>query len=345
MKDKLIKLDKIGSVLKNISLPNEVFVSPKILGKEGEVIVVEAIAEQKIYGNIELIDGRLSKIFAGDIIAGVLGQRKALEGIVGEIPKKIRPGDVLHMLNLGGVIGKAVSWNTDFIASPIPVKVIGVILHENKKVSINNFSKNEKIKLNKTSPIIAVIGTSMGTGKTTMATEIIHALTKKKYKVVAAKVTGVATQRDVLGMKDAGAKKILSFLDIGLASTINHKAQVVAGTKKIIHALTIENPDYIVIEFGDGIVGWYGVSNLLDESEISKNISFIVGCARDLTGAVGMQMVLKDKGLSIDFFSGPVANNSAGIDYIEEFLKIPTSDMRVDMHKFFYVLKKKGKLL
>ena len=39
---------------------------------EGEVIVVQALNGQKKYGELELIDGRMSKVLEGDYIAGAL---------------------------------------------------------------------------------------------------------------------------------------------------------------------------------------------------------------------------------------------------------------------------------
>jgi len=43
--------------------------------------------------------------YQGDLIAGVLGERRALHGYSGVIPERVAPGDILHLLNLGGVIG------------------------------------------------------------------------------------------------------------------------------------------------------------------------------------------------------------------------------------------------
>ena len=118
MKITKIKLDKIGSVLKDVNLSNEAEIISKIKAKEGESIAVKVLGAQKKYGELELRDGRMSKMRGGDIIAGALGARKALEGIVGVIPKTVKKGVILNILNLGGVIGQAVSWNKDFVSTP-----------------------------------------------------------------------------------------------------------------------------------------------------------------------------------------------------------------------------------
>lgn len=343
MKKITIKLDKIGSVLKDVKLPFEAFTIPSVNALEGESIVVQVLGAQKKYGELEMSDGRMSKMREGDIIAGALGERKALEGIVGVIPKKVKHGDILNILNLGGVVGTAVSWNKDFVSSPVKVKVLGSILANKKTINIHNFSLKPEMKLNSKIPIIAVMGTAMGVGKTTVATELIHTLVKQKgLKVAAAKLTGVATQRDILAMKDVGALNALTFHDVGLTSTLNNHDGVVPATKTILNTLNKDKPEIIVVELGDGIIGWYGVEKLLDDKEFIHAVSFTIVCAHDLVGAVGAKDFLEKKGILCNFFAGPVTNNTAGTDYLEQILKIPSADIRDDKSKLLKVLGVKG---
>lgn len=342
---KTIKLDKIGSVLKNVPLPSGVEVTTKIQSKEGEVIVVKALKSQKKYGEIELVDGRMSKIKKGDVIAGVLGQRKALEGIVGVVPKHLKVNDTIHILSLGAVLGIAQSWNPDFIDSPLPVQVLGAIAQGSSTLDIQSFSLKPEAILHKSAPIVLILGTSMGVGKTTLVKEVVHLLAKEKgFKVAAGKLTGVAAKRDLLAMKEAGASPVLSFLDAGLTSTIDKDKVIAHATNAILNSLNKDKPELIVIELGDGVVGWYGVSTLLQNKAFTKSVSFIIGCANDLVGATGLCEVLKKMGLKIDFFAGPVSNNTAGTDYLEQFLKIPSQDLRYSHSKLIKTLLKKGVL-
>lgn len=343
MKKKIIKIDKIGSVLKNVNLSLDVAVMSKIKPLKGEAIVVQALESQKKYGELELTSGRLSKIKEGDLIAGTLGERMALEGIVGEVPKAIGYGDTLNILNLGGVIGKAISWNKDVVSSPIKVKVLGSIVINKKTVNIHNFSLKAKTKLHITVPLIIVVGTSMAVGKTTVACELIHLLKKQKgLKVAAAKLTGVATQKDILSMQDAGAVNALTFHDVGLTSTINDHDSVVPAAKTILNLLNMEGPDIIVVELGDGILGWYGVDKLLKDQEFINSVSFTILCAHDLVGAIGAAEIIKKAGSAVNFFAGPVTNNTAGTDYLEQKLKIPAQDIRDGSFKLLKALIDKG---
>lgn len=343
MEVKEIKVDKIASVLKNIFLTATLSVTNKVIALEGMAVVVEAVKPQMKYCLIELVDGRLSKVYKGDLIATCLGERKALEGIVGIVPDKIKPGDTLNILNLGGIVGQALSWNKKIVSKPIEVKVIGSIVKRNKIININDFSLEPSIELKKSAPIIVVLGTGMNTGKTTVATELVHLLAKKKkLKVGAAKLTGVATQRDILAMEDAGAIKTLTFLDAGLASTVSNHHRIVPAAKAVINALNKRDPDIIVIELGDGVIGWYGVDKLLADSEFSQAITFSIVCANDLAGAVAISDLLKKNNLAVDLFAGPVTNNSAGTDYLEKVLGILGEDIRGSQIKLLKALESKG---
>ena len=343
MKTQKIIVNKIGSVLKNINLNQQVYISKKIHAVEGQAVVVKVLEEQTKYGKLELTTGLMSKIKKGELIVGVLGERKALAGIVGIIPKEIKTGDVLNVLNIGGVIGKATSWNKDFVDSPIPVKILGEVIINNKSLNIHDSIQKLDSVLLKTVPLIVVMGTAMNVGKTTATVKLIQSIKNKtKLNLVAAKLSGIAAQKDILAMKKAGAGQVLSFLDVGISSTINNHGLVVPAAKTIINKLTKEKPDLIVVELGDGIIGWYGVEKLLNDKEFSKAMSFNIMCAHDLVGAKGSYDMLNDLNLKIDFFAGPVTNNTAGTDYIENILKIPSQDIRYDTNKLLQVLKKKG---
>lgn len=330
------KIDKYCSLLKNFKISSDFEISDKINSTDGEVVVVEIIDADSNYSNIEISSGEILPIKNKDVIACVLGQRKALEGITGKIPQKIKIGDHLEILSRGGVIGKAYSWNQDIIDKPVKVKVLGSIKSKGKSLNIKEFYKLDDLKYKnlKISQVIAIWGTCMNTGKTTVAREIVHILTKNyKFKVNAAKLTGVATQKDLLSMKKAGASNVLSFLDLGLTSTISNNGIVVPAALKILKALSYENPNFIVIEMGDGIIGWYGVDKLLKDNGFMKNVVFNIACAKDLAGSKSMIDIFKSQNQKIDFFAGPVSNNAAGIDYIENIFNIPTQDLRGDKSK------------
>ncbi len=123
---KVLEADKIGSATSPLKLSKSVSVilennAPKV----GDVVVVHALSESVIYGNLELPSGRLAKINTNDVLLGVLGKRHALKGFVGDVPDTIKAGDKLHLLNMGGVIGVCKGHHSS-LSDAIQVEVLGI---------------------------------------------------------------------------------------------------------------------------------------------------------------------------------------------------------------------------
>lgn len=322
-----VTLDKIASAAKNAGIEREVYLSEEIVAAEGYVVAVKILNDKAIYNYLENVHGRMMRLKPGDRIAGVLGHRRALQGYFGELPDRIRVGDTLHLLNMGGVIGKCMSYAPD-VGEPFEAEVLGAVLYfphlgqrksEPAHVGLNAIP--DRLQTDKPAPIIAVVGTCMNAGKTAAACQIIHGLTHAGRKVAAAKVTGVALQRDVLNMRDYGAVDALSFNDAGLVSTA--PATAPRAAKRIVAALDRGRPDCIVLEFGDGLLGEYGLQEILSDREFAGWIHATVLCANDPVGAFGAIPLLEERyGLRTTVVTGPVSDNLVGIRYIENQLKI-----------------------
>src|SRR6478672_4366621 len=84
-----VKLDKQASATARLELPQDIEVGQHVAAERGVVVIVEALEEKSVYGELELVGGRMARIIKGDIIAGVLGERQALRGFVGVIPPRI----------------------------------------------------------------------------------------------------------------------------------------------------------------------------------------------------------------------------------------------------------------
>ena len=312
-----VRLDKIASVATRVGLPGEVETTGAIPAERGVVVVVEALEEKQIYGELELVGGEMARIGKGDLIAGALGERQALKGFVGSIPSHVSPGDVLHILNMGGVIGQCSSANSDF-GQALRVRVVGAAVIDGRPATIARNAIPWRDRLRRSAPIILVSGTCMNAGKTTAACEIIEALSRRGYRLAAAKLAGVATQRDLLNMRARGAVLALSFSDAGLPSTTRTDECLVPAANGVLAALNDCSPDAIVVEFGDGIMGHYGVDVLLGDRGLMGYVAAHVLCANDLVAAWGGLLYLRQFGLEVDCVSGPATDNSAGVDYIRQ---------------------------
>jgi hypothetical protein len=324
----VIDVDKIGSATSPLGLTKTVaLVSGSGSTTAGDVVVVRALTDSATYNMLELPTGRLAKINPGDLLLGVLGRRRALKGFVGDVPPTLQNGDQLHLLNMGGVIGLCTGHHSS-LSDAIKLEVIGLACDEAGKVlNIADAALPSRTTLGDTAPIVMIAGTSMNSGKTYAATELIKQATRAGLRVAAAKLSGVACLRDTLNMADHGAVTTASFLDCGLPSTVD-VADLAPSSKAIIARLNESHPDLIVIELGDGILGGYSVDTVFADAELLEATAALVFCASDYVGAWGGIELLRRRGVEVDVISGSVTDSKMGEDYIQSQFNVPAANAR-----------------
>jgi hypothetical protein len=330
-----VTLDKIASTTRNAKIPREVLISDEIQAKEGMVLAVRVHGKKTVYNTLEDVHGRMIDLNDGDVIAAVLGTRRALRGYAGHVPESIKVGDRLDILNLGGVIGRCTSVNLE-IGKPLQAEVLGQILsfpHLGERVGVPASIRTGAVawsdKLEKSAPIIYVAGTCMNAGKTFACGEIIRYLARKGYRVGAAKLTGVSLLRDTMSMVDRGALKGMSFTDAGVVSTTGAVSVPVA--KGLINALNKEELDCLVIELGDGILGEYGVQEILNDAELMGAAAAHVMCANDPVSAWGAVELFTNRfKLKVDVLSGPATDNAVGKEFIENQVGVKAINARIE---------------
>ena len=332
----MITLDKIASSTARLALPREVEISPHIEAKEGNVLAVRALMEKSVYDRLELTTGRMAKINRGDVLAGTLGYRRALKGFVGVVPDSIHVGDTIHVLNLGGVLGLCVG-RTPELGPPLEVEVLGAVLLDGKPANISQNALPARDTLPPGPPLVVVAGTCMNSGKTAAASEIVKRFAQAGLKVAAAKLSGVACLKDTLDMEDHGAIATLSFLDCGLPSTA-HVKDLAPYARAILADLATKNPDVIVVELGDGILGDYRVGTFFSDPDLVRATKAVVLCANDLVAAWGAQKLLGEWHIPITVVSGPVTDNQTGTEYISQELKLPAANAMSDGRNLFGIV-------
>ena len=336
-----IEVDKIGSATSPLNLSR----SLSIIGangpaRAGDVVVVRVLTDNATYNMLELPTGRLAKVNPGDVIAGVLGRRRALKGFVGDVPETVKAGDELHLLSLGGVIGVC-SGHHSSLNDAIKVEVLG--LTTNGGGSIRNIADAAlpwREALGATAPLVVIAGACMNSGKTYAATEIIQLATRAGMRVAAAKLSGIACLRDTLNMQDHGAIATSSFLDCGMPSTVGAD-DLAPVAKAIIARLNESAPDLIVIELGDGILGGYSVESVFEDAELRDAMAALVFCASDYVAAWGGIELFSRRGIKVDLIAGSVTDSKMGEDYIQNEFGVPAANARRNGVKLFEIVKSK----
>ncbi len=340
---KVIDVDKIGSATSPLGLAKTVaLVSASRPTKPGDVVVVRALTDSSTYNLLELPTGRLAKINPGDLLLGVLGRRRALKGFVGDVPASVQSGDQLHLLNMGGVMGYCTGHHSS-LGDAIKLEVIGLACDEAGNVmNIADAALPPRTSLGESAPIVMIAGTSMNSGKTYAATELIKHATREGLRVAAGKLSGVACLRDTLNMADHGAVTTASFLDCGLPSTVD-VPDLAPSAKAIIARLNEAHPDLIVIELGDGILGGYSVDTVFEDFELLEATAALVFCASDYVGAWGGIELLRRRGVEVDVISGSVTDSKMGEDYITTQFNVPAANARREGGALFELVMERVK--
>ncbi len=338
---KVIEVDKIGSATTPLHLQKTVAtVDGSQSPRSGDVVVVRALTDSATYNMLELPTGRLAKINPGDLLLGVLGQRRALKGFVGNVPPTVFAGDELHLLNMGGVVGCCTGHHSS-LGDAIKVEVIGLVCDEEGRIcNIADAALPVRALLGDCAPLIMIAGTSMNSGKTLVATELIKQATRAGQRVAAGKLSGVACLRDTLNMSDHGAIATASFLDCGLPSTVD-AGNLAPVAKAIIARLNECSPDLIVIEMGDGVLGGYSVETVFDDAELRDATAANIFCAADYVGAWGGIELLARRGIQVDLIAGSVTDSQMGQDYVEKQFGVPAANARRNGARLFEIISSK----
>jgi len=321
---KTIIVDKIASVAQACGLSHELRVSTDIPAEEGIVLAVEILNNKGTYNTIELTSGRMAKVSRGDVVVGALGHRKALFGYSGHLPESVKPGDVIQMLNIGGVLGVCDSVNPER-GRPFDCRVLGVVLQFpflGERIGVPARVGSRKLEQSVSLdthgvPVVALAGTCMEAGKTAAACAIVARMRHRGLTIDAFKATGVSLRRDILAMEDSGARRSMIFTDLGIVTTTAKSGP--ALTRTMLNEMAAGKPDVIVFELGDGILGAYGVEAILQAADIRDSLRAVVLSANDPVAAWGGVKLLRERfGIEPCAVTGPSTDNAVGVDIIRE---------------------------
>ena len=334
---KTVVVDKVGSITQALNLGHELRIETQnIPCEEGVALVVEILTSKSTYNTLELTSGRMAKVSRGDIVVGALGHRQALFGYSGHLPESVKEGDIIQMLNIGGVLGICDSANPDK-GRPFDCKVLGVVLQfpylgerigVPAKVGYKPLDYNATVNTRNV-PVVALAGTCMEAGKTAAACAIVSRMRHRGLNIHAFKATGVSLRRDILAMEDAGAKRSAIFTDYGVVTTTAKTGPAI--TRTLLTEMAQGDPDVIVFELGDGLLGAYGVEAILLANDIKASLTSVVLSANDPVAAWGGVKLLRERfGIEPSVVTGPSTDNAVGVNIIRDQMKVPAFNAITD---------------
>jgi hypothetical protein len=219
-------------------------------------LVVAQVTRVGAHERLEDTYGRRVRLHKDDLVVGACGNRYATDFYEGYH----RPGPSAHLLTAGGVIGTAVSWHA---SCPVPteLEVLGPLTGKNEQpMSLEHFARprppSPPPEVVRPNPLaLAVVGSSMNSGKTTTAAGLISGWARAGLIPGAAKVTGSGSGKDRWTYLDAGARHVVDFLDFGMSSTFGYPTDRLVTTMSAMRdALLQDGANAIVLEIADGLL-------------------------------------------------------------------------------------------
>jgi hypothetical protein len=286
-------------------------------------VVVGAVAAVGRHDRIETADGRERPLAMGDVCTVVLGRRYSTAEFFGDVPERLCAGDPLDLLNVGGIAGRVIP-ETSAVSGPTVLTYLGHAT-DGKGTVLSTFDSPLAADTTAAAPpVVLVIGSSMDSGKTTGASQVIRILTDRGFRTGGGKLTGTSRMKDLFRMKGAGASAVADFLDAGWPSTCG----LAAGDLEAIHRALVgelagRGVDVIVTEAADGIFE-RETEYILASGEIMKDVAVIVACATDSASAYGMIAALKsDYGIVPDFIAGIITSLPLFVEELSRRVSIP----------------------
>lgn len=328
-------ITKTPSMLHRFSLPTVVPLSSEVRPTEGLIVLCRVIKATEPRNLIVDRLGECEPIDQSDVIPVALGARCAMRHFSGYIPSTLSVGDHIQLLSMSGTAGRITGLNEEW-GQPPELEVLGCILTDgNEALTMKHGAIAPRTTLDGgIVPLICVAGTAMDVGKTAMALKLIEKLTTHGLRVAACKATGVDSLFDTTKMREAGAQPVVSIGDGGLPSTCGGQADVVTSmVLGLLQELMAHGPDVIVVEFGDGILGEYGVKETLEHEAIRRRMIALIVAASDYVAAWGAKEITRQMGMDISIITGPAVNNEASVAFLEKKLKVLAESNRSHIPK------------
>ena len=240
--------DLVASAASKVALPDPLRIESVGEPEHGDIVLARVREVNPAYPNLETASSSEICLSEGNIILGTLGIRRALYGFSGKLPSGLNPGDPLHLLNKGGVIGQCTAFHRA-LGWPSRLEYLGTVVRDGRALNLRDGGLALKTGPLPETPLILVMGTCMNSGKTAVCKEILRLFSGRGFSVNAGKVAGVACFQDLKGMKEAGAQEVLSFHDFSLASTAQ-VSDLAPVARSLVHHLAKSEPDFIVLEMG-----------------------------------------------------------------------------------------------
>ncbi|GAB3593258.1 hypothetical protein CFAEC_00975 [Corynebacterium faecale] len=266
-------------------------------------VVIARISHISNHKRVETPASRKAVLFDGALVMLAYGHRYAADQFLAHVPDNL---DHCHLVAAGGIAGVVTELH-DRMEEPTEIEPLGLLATTDGVVNVRDFAAFDNplaVAAPKQRPkVIAVLGTSMNSGKSTTLACLVNGLTAAGQQVAAGKITGTGAGNDRMLYHDAGAHRVVDFTDFGYPTTFKMNfAEIRALTVNMINTLSAGS-DTVIVEIADGI--YQGeTARLLRDELFQECVDSVVFSAVDALGAKAGAEELIKAGLKVSAAAG-----------------------------------------
>ncbi|HPG23994.1 MAG TPA: DUF1611 domain-containing protein [Myxococcota bacterium] len=272
--------------------------STACLPQSGDLVLAR-VSEIGHHKRLHLPGGGKRNLFPGDLVIVPYADRYAPNQFEARVPRDLGP---CHLVAAGGIAGRVEASHQKVRRGPTTLRPLGLVASDPEAPPLNVAGWGLAPPARPVRggiPVIAIVGTSMDSGKTTAAAYLTHGLHRHGIRVGYAKVTGTCAAGDPGLLHDAGASPVLDFTDLGYASTYRIAPRIVEALyRESIAHLEAAGVDVIVLEVADGLLQ-RETARLLASKTFAELTHGVLFCAAEAMGAVAGHAWLRAKGLPV----------------------------------------------
>lgn len=287
--------------------------------RSGDLLLAE-VAQVGQHKRIESPVGRQSQLFPGDEIVVCYGHRYAPDQFEAEMPSDLSP---CHLVAGGGVASRVLSQHAS-MSPATAIRPVGLLGDDDGQVvNLRDHALPPMFHPGMRPPTIAVVGTSMNSGKTTTAAHLIRGLRAAGLRVGAAKVTGTGSGKDVWLMRDAGADPVFDFTAAGYPSTYRATpAEVEDIFTLLTDHLAASDAEAIVLEVADGLCQ-DETAALLETPSFAARVDGVLFAAGEAMAAAAGVDWLRGRGLRVHGVTGVLSASPLAAKEAEATIDAP----------------------
>jgi hypothetical protein len=263
-------------------------------------LILARVLEIGQHSGIQLSSGRRATLSPGDLVVMPCGARYAPDQFEGVAA--INPSGT-DMLAGGGCLGVA-RYRNERVRPATRVLPLGCVADRaGATINLESYTLDAAPSPS-TVPLIAVVGTSMNSGKTLATAKLSYGLRLAGLRVGAIKATGTGSFGDYHQYQDSGAHFVADFCDVGMATTyLTPIDRIKEGIWRLLSGAEDAGCDVVVMEIADGLLQ-KETGALLQDRKLRERLSALVFACGDAVAAHGGVTMLRALGHEVTALTG-----------------------------------------